>query len=127
MLGAIAGDMIGSVYEAAPIKHEDFPLWDPHCRATDDSVLTVAIADAAMRDADYRAALLRWGHRYPHAAAHPACRAGLALPHHAGRAALLAAALATSAGAPDAHPGRVTRTDPKRDAFPSHREQRTHP
>ena len=67
MLGAIAGDMIGSVYEAAPIKHEDFPLWDPHCRATDDSVLTIAIADATMRDADYRAALLRWGHRYPHA------------------------------------------------------------
>lgn len=83
MLGAIAGDMIGSVYEGAPIKHEDFPLWDPYCRATDDSVLTVAIADAAMGDADYRAALLRWGQRYPHAGYGAGFAQWLRAPHTA--------------------------------------------
>jgi ADP-ribosylglycohydrolase len=67
MLGAIAGDMIGSVYEHAPIKREDFPLWHPHARATDDSVLAVAVAEAAMGDGDYAGALRRWGLRYPHA------------------------------------------------------------
>jgi ADP-ribosylglycohydrolase len=67
MLGAIAGDMIGSVYENAPIKSEDFPLWHPHARATDDSVLAIAVAEAAMGDGDYARALRRWGLRYPHA------------------------------------------------------------
>lgn len=67
MLGAIAGDMIGSVYENAPVKREDFPLWRPHARATDDSVLAVAVADAAMGDGDFGRALRRWGLRYPHA------------------------------------------------------------
>ena len=46
MIGAIAGDIIGSVYEHYPIKTKDFPLFDPQCRFTDDSVLTVAIAEA---------------------------------------------------------------------------------
>lgn len=67
MLGAIAGDMIGSVYENAPVKREDFPLWSPYARATDDSVLAVAVAEAAMGDGDYARALRRWGLRYPHA------------------------------------------------------------
>jgi hypothetical protein len=44
MLGAIAGDIIGSVYEHHPIKTKEFPLFHPHCRFTDDSVLTIAIA-----------------------------------------------------------------------------------
>ena len=42
MLGAIAGDVIGSVYEWDRIKSCDFPLFDPRCYFTDDSVLTVA-------------------------------------------------------------------------------------
>jgi ADP-ribosylglycohydrolase len=45
MFGAIAGDIIGSVYEAVPIKTERFPLFDDSCRFTDDTVLTVALAD----------------------------------------------------------------------------------
>lgn len=67
MLGAIAGDMIGSVYEADPVKAEDFPLWSTHSRATDDSVLSIAVAEAAMGDRDYAAALRRWARRYPNA------------------------------------------------------------
>ena len=46
MIGAIAGDIIGSVYEHRPITTKDFPLFHPRCRFTDDTVLTVAIADA---------------------------------------------------------------------------------
>ena len=44
MIGAIAGDIIGSVYEHHPIKTTDFPLFQPRSRFTDDSVLTVALA-----------------------------------------------------------------------------------
>jgi len=46
MIGAIAGDIIGSVYENCPIKIKEFPLFQPKSRFTDDSVLTVAVADA---------------------------------------------------------------------------------
>jgi len=50
MLGAIAGDIIGSVYEGNPVRTPYFhPLFDLAGRATDDSVLTVAVADWIMR------------------------------------------------------------------------------
>jgi len=67
MIGAIAGDIIGSVYEFDPIKTKDFPLFAHGCRFTDDSVLTVAIARAIMDDGDYRRALWELGREYPHA------------------------------------------------------------
>ncbi|PKN33868.1 MAG: hypothetical protein CVU61_11260 [Deltaproteobacteria bacterium HGW-Deltaproteobacteria-19] len=44
MLRAIAGDIIGSVYERRPIKTSHFPLFSPGCRFTDDTVLSVALA-----------------------------------------------------------------------------------
>ena len=67
MLGAIAGDVIGSVYEGSPPVGKSFALFDPACRFTDDSVLTIAVASAIMRGDDYATALLRWGRRYPDA------------------------------------------------------------
>ncbi len=67
MIGAIAGDIIGSVYEFEGIKTKDFPLFQPTCHFTDDSVLTVAIAQAILTDGDYRAKVLGFGRRYPHA------------------------------------------------------------
>lgn len=67
MIGAIAGDVIGSVYEGFPIKTTNFPLFDPHCTFTDDTVLTVAIAQAILHKKDYAAALKSFGQRYPHA------------------------------------------------------------
>jgi ADP-ribosylglycohydrolase len=45
MIGAIAGDIIGSLHEWAGTKRKDFPLWDARCRLTDDTVLTVAVAE----------------------------------------------------------------------------------
>ncbi|OGD18187.1 MAG: hypothetical protein A2W03_00435 [Candidatus Aminicenantes bacterium RBG_16_63_16] len=67
MIGAIAGDIIGSVYEFAPFKGKDFPLFQPACHFTDDSVLTVGIAQAILTDGDYRAKVLDFGRRYPNA------------------------------------------------------------
>jgi len=67
MIGAIAGDIIGSVYEFGHIKSKDFPLFGPESRYTDDSVLTVAIAQAILTDGDYRRAVLDLGRRYPDA------------------------------------------------------------
>ncbi|HOE16630.1 MAG TPA: ADP-ribosylglycohydrolase family protein [Syntrophorhabdaceae bacterium] len=65
MLGAIAGDIIGSVYERHSIKKTNFPLFDPLCRFTDDTVLTVAIADAVLTGADYGSKLREWYNLYP--------------------------------------------------------------
>ena len=67
MLGAIAGDIIGSVYEHPPIKNKDFPLFSPSCRFTDDSVLTIAVAGAILDGGTYREAVLELGRRYPNA------------------------------------------------------------
>ena len=67
MIGAIAGDIIGSVYEASPIKTKDFPLFHRHCSFTDDSVLTVAVADAILNGRPYGDALHEIGRRYPRA------------------------------------------------------------
>lgn len=67
MIGAIAGDIIGSVYEHRPIKTKDFPLCDPRCRFTDDTVLTVAVADAILSGRPYIDSISEFGRRYPNA------------------------------------------------------------
>ena len=46
MIGAIAGDIIGSAYEHSPIKTKAFPLFGSRCRFTDHSLLEAAIADS---------------------------------------------------------------------------------
>lgn len=48
MIGAIIGDIIGSVYEWKNIKTTEFPLFNRRCRPTDDSVMTIAVAKALM-------------------------------------------------------------------------------
>ena len=65
MLGAIAGDVIGSIYERFPVRSTDFPLFPRRARFTDDTVLTVATAQAIREGGDYRAAYRSWGRRYP--------------------------------------------------------------
>jgi len=67
MIGAIAGDIIGSVYEHRPIKTKAFPLFDPRCRFTDDSVLTVAVADSVLTGRPYLESMRDIGRRYPDA------------------------------------------------------------
>jgi ADP-ribosylglycohydrolase len=53
MIGAIIGDIIGSIYEAHNIKTTDFPLFDWRCTFTDDTVLTVALAESILYGEDY--------------------------------------------------------------------------
>ena len=65
MWGAIAGDVIGSPYEARPIKRTDFPLFGPASRFTDDSVLTAATAEAVLEGKDYGDAYRAWYRRHP--------------------------------------------------------------
>jgi ADP-ribosylglycohydrolase len=65
MLGAIAGDIFGAVFEGNPLKLEDFDLFELPRFFTDDTVLTVATADAILTDRDYAAAYMRWGRKYP--------------------------------------------------------------
>jgi ADP-ribosylglycohydrolase len=67
MLGAIAGDVIGSVYEYHQIKTTEFPLFPKHCRFTDDSVMTIAIAYSLLENVDYAASMKLFGRKYPNA------------------------------------------------------------
>jgi ADP-ribosylglycohydrolase len=52
MLGAIVGDIIGSVHEYIGTKTTEFPLFVPGSDFTDDSVLTVAVADWTLTGGD---------------------------------------------------------------------------
>lgn len=67
MVGALAGDIIGSIYERYPIKTKDFPLFDRRCCPTDDSVLTVAVADVLLHGGDYTEQFRRYFWLYPNA------------------------------------------------------------
>lgn len=65
MLGAIAGDIIGSWYEFRNIKVKDFqPLFHKGAKFTDDTVCTVAEADALVNGLDPVQTLQRWGRAY---------------------------------------------------------------
>ena len=66
MLGAIIGDIAGSIYEASPIKTKDFPFFRESCRFTDDSVCTVAIADILLNDLPPAETMQAWCRRHPH-------------------------------------------------------------
>jgi len=66
MLGAIAGDVIGSPYERSPIKRKDFALFSAASCFTDDTVMTIAIADALNTKASFTDKLKEWYKRYPH-------------------------------------------------------------
>jgi len=70
MLGAIIGDIVGSVYEWHNIKTKDFPLFRDDCFFTDDTVMTIATADALMNGGetdDFIDAYKKWGRLYPDA------------------------------------------------------------
>jgi ADP-ribosylglycohydrolase len=65
MLGAIAGDVIGSAYEFHPTKSTGFELFPPGSEATDDSILTVAVADAILSGRSYHDCILQYARAYP--------------------------------------------------------------
>lgn len=65
MIGAIAGDVIGSLYEAYPIKEIAFVIFSENSEFTDDTVLTVATAYAILNGIDYATAYKEIGRQYP--------------------------------------------------------------
>jgi len=64
MLGAIAGDIIGSPYEWNPIKTLDFPLFNNYSIFTDDTVLTIAVASAILYNRTYDQSIREFALRY---------------------------------------------------------------
>jgi ADP-ribosylglycohydrolase len=67
MIGAIAGDIIGSIYEWERIKTKQFDLFTPDCFFTDDTVLTVALAESILTGNDYASLMKAYYRRYPSA------------------------------------------------------------
>lgn len=68
MIGAIVGDFVGSAYEFAPTKNYNFELVTPASSITDDTIMSLAIADALMQPtvhAQYGARMQHWGRKYP--------------------------------------------------------------
>lgn len=65
MIGAIIGDIIGSRFEFANIHTKEFELFTSDCGFTDDTICTVAIADAIYRKIGYKESLLEWCKKYP--------------------------------------------------------------
>lgn len=70
MIGAIIGDIVGSVYEWNNIKTKEFQLFSPGCFFTDDTVMTVAIAEGLINGGsadDFIDAMKKYGTMYPDA------------------------------------------------------------
>mgnify|MGYP000014196676 FL=1 len=65
MLGAIIGDIAGSKYEFNNTFDYDFGMFGEGCDFTDDTICTVAIADAILNGRNYQESLLDWCRRYP--------------------------------------------------------------
>lgn len=66
MLGAIIGDIVGSRFEFNNTNRTDFELFTPECSYTDDTICTIAVADAILKGKGYKDSLLEWCRRYPH-------------------------------------------------------------
>lgn len=65
MLGAVIGDIVGSVYEWNNVRRKNFgPLFDSKAFYTDDTVCTLAVADALVNEKHAGEALKKWGLRY---------------------------------------------------------------
>ncbi|SEO78719.1 ADP-ribosylglycohydrolase [Salinihabitans flavidus] len=65
MIGAIAGDIAGSRFEGDSGPPEGFELFAPDCRFTDDTVCTLAVAEALMQGADFSTTLKHFVRRHP--------------------------------------------------------------
>ncbi len=65
MIGAIIGDIVGSRFEFDNTFDYNFELFHPACSFTDDTICTIAIADAIVKGTSYRESVLQWCRRYP--------------------------------------------------------------
>ena len=67
MIGALIGDIVGSVYEWNNIKTKDFTFFSEKCFFTDDSVLTIALAESILTGQPYAELMQTYYRRYPDA------------------------------------------------------------
>lgn len=73
MLGALIGDIVGSRFEFNNIKTKNFQLFHPDCSVTDDSVMSVAVAEMCLKGfvPNNKDAIIKtfkkWGKKYPYA------------------------------------------------------------
>jgi len=67
MRGAIIGDIIGSAYIESPQETTDFQLLKPFSAYTDDTILTLATADAIVQKISYAESIREWTKKYPKA------------------------------------------------------------
>lgn len=65
MIGAIIGDIVGSRFEFHNTNKSDFKLFTKECDFTDDTICTVAVADAILHNKSFEDALREWCHKYP--------------------------------------------------------------
>jgi len=65
MKGAITGDIIGSTYEWNRIKHKEFDLFPKGTDFTDDTVLTIALADAILNNLSYKESIHAYARSFP--------------------------------------------------------------
>jgi len=80
MLGAIIGDIAGSLYEFNNIKTTDFLLFSEESRFTDDTVMTFAVAEAVMQGGsseNYVTAMKKYGKLYPNEKFYPCAGYGI--------------------------------------------------
>ena len=67
IIGAVIGDIVGSKYEFRKTVDKEYELYQEKCTYTDDTVLTVAIADALLHGKDFGEAIFEWARKYPNA------------------------------------------------------------
>lgn len=65
MKGAIIGDIVGSRFEFDNLKSEKFELFGKGVDFTDDTICTIAIADAILSGNSYEQSIRKWCKRYP--------------------------------------------------------------
>lgn len=70
MLGAIIGDIVGSAYEDNNLRKKDFPLITENSFATDDSIMTLAVAECIQKGYQNNTKMIiktlrKWGRAYP--------------------------------------------------------------
>ncbi|MGP1463569.1 ADP-ribosylglycohydrolase family protein [Tannerella sp.] len=66
MLGAIIGDIVGSRFEFNNTNQTNFKLFTPDCNFTDDTICTIAVADALLNGSDFGDTIHRWCRKYPY-------------------------------------------------------------
>ena len=65
MIGSVIGDLVGSTYEFKPTKDYNFEFMPNGSEITDDSIMSLAIAEAIMCNQPYAERMRYWGRKYP--------------------------------------------------------------